>query len=139
MARTRILSTGTAQGPKIVLTLRCAKEQVETPHWAGRVTRQDASGIRLEVRCRRCGATAEHLLSQLPEGHQVYQVRVTGEDGPHLPAEMRPLPYLEESLCVLATSAQDAHERAEFAHSLPLAGHLTKYYIDGELHLNERF
>ena len=66
-------------------------------------------------------------------------MRITGEDGPHLPDELRPLPYLEESFSVVATSPQDAHERAEFAHSLRLAGHFTQYYINGGLHLDERF
>lgn len=139
MARIRILSTGTAQRPQTFLSLRCAVEQLETPHSTGRITARDDSGIRVEVKCRRCGATAEYLLPRLPEGYRVYQVRVTGEDGPHLPAELRPLPYLEESFEVMAGSPQEAHERAEFAHSLRLTGHLTQYYLDGVLHPDERF
>ena len=139
MSRTRTISTGTFHRPKTFLSLLCAVEQLETPHSAGRVMSQDSSGIRLEVRCRRCGTPAEHLLPQLPEGYQIFHVRITGEDGPHMPAEYRPLPYLEESFSVVATSAQDAHERAEFARTMRLAGHLTRYYIDGTLHLDERF
>lgn len=139
MARTRTLSTGIVQVPKTFMMLFCAAEQLETPHLAGRVISEDAPGVRLKVRCRRCGAVTGLQLPQLPEGHRVYQVRITGEDGPHMPAEYRPLPYLEESFSVVATSAQDAHERADFAHTLRLAGQLTRYYIDGLLHLDERF
>ncbi|MFD2786208.1 hypothetical protein [Hymenobacter rubripertinctus] len=139
MALTRIISTGSGYSPKAFILLPCAKEQQLTPHTAGRVTNSDASGISLQVKCRSCGAESVYQTAQLPEGYRMYEVRVTGEDGPHLPASLRPLPYLEESFSVVATSPQHAHEQAEFGHSLPLAGHLAKYYIDGALHLNERF
>lgn len=139
MALTRIISTGVGYYPKTFMPLVCAKEQQVTPHSAGRVVGSDASGISLQVKCRSCGAETVYHTAQLPEGYRVYQVHITGEDGPHLPAELRPLPYLEESFAVVATSLQDVHERAEFAHSLRLAGHLTQYYIDGVLHLDERF
>ncbi|SHJ40948.1 hypothetical protein SAMN02745146_3069 [Hymenobacter daecheongensis DSM 21074] len=139
MAHTRILSTGVGHTPKGFLSLHCTSEQQATPHSSGRVIAKGESGISLQVKCRSCGADSVYQMEQLPQGYQVYQVRITGEDGPHLPKELRPLPYLEESFSVVAVSAQDAHERAEFAHSLRLAGHLTQYYIDGTLHLDERF
>ena len=139
MALTRIISTGVGYYPKSFMRLPCAKEKQATPHAAGRVANSDASGISLQVKCRSCGTESIYQMEQLPEGYQVYQVRITGEDGPHLPQELRPLSYLEESFSVVAASAQDAHERAEFAHSLRLAGHLTQYYINGALHLDERF
>lgn len=139
MARTPVIATGTGHTPYALLLLFCATEQVDTPHSAGRVLSRSASGIHLEVKCRRCGKNQEHVLSQLPEGYRPYQVRVTGEDGPHLPDSMRPIPYLEEEFEVIGRSLQDAHDKAEFTHSLPFAGHLARYYINGELHLNERF
>ncbi|WP_167856906.1 hypothetical protein [Hymenobacter aquaticus] len=139
MARNSIISTGTGYSPHNLLTLFCEAEQTDTPHTGGRVLGRTATGVAVAVRCRRCGHVREHTLSPLPEGLQVYQVRITGEDGPHLPDSMRPLPFLEESFEVVAASLQDAHERAEFASSLRFAGHLVRYYINGEEHLNERF
>jgi hypothetical protein len=49
------------------------------------------------------------------------------------------VPYLEEEFEVVATSLQDAHERASFAHAMRLEGQLVLYYINGELHANEQF
>lgn len=137
MSHSSALSIGYT--PKTFQHWFCAKEQTTTPHVAGRVLSQDAVGIHLQARCRRCGFAHEQILDEFPEGHRLYQVRITGEDGPHLPNSMRPVPHLEETFCVVATSAQDAHERAEFSHTLRFAGQLVCYYIDGELHLDDRF
>ncbi|TGD81720.1 hypothetical protein [Hymenobacter wooponensis] len=139
MARNAVISTGTGYSPKNLLTLFCEAEQATTPHTGGRVMARTVAGVVVAVRCRRCGLVQEHTLSRLPDGLLVYRVRITGEDGPHLPDSMRPLPFLEESFEVVAASLQDAHERAEFACSLRFAGHLVCYYINGEEHLNERF
>lgn len=139
MARNAVISIGTGYSPKTLLPLFCEAEQTDTPHSAGRVLAHDGVGVVLEVKCRSCGQKQEYILSQLPGGFQVYQVRITGEDGPHLPDSMRPVPFLEESFEVVATSLQDAHERAEFACSVRFAGQLVRYYINGEEHLNERF
>lgn len=139
MARSSIIATGQGITPRTFQVLFCATEQALTPHSAGRLLAQDEAGISIEVKCRRCGNHSVYATPQLSDGYHVYQIRITGEDGPHLPAALRPLPYLEEAFAVVARSLQDAHERAEFACRLPFTGHLTHYYIDGELHLNERF
>lgn len=119
--------------------LFCRSEQCLTPHWAGRVLGRTEDGLELELHCRRCGHKSSCEVDILPTSHRVYQVRVTGEDHSALPARMRPLPWLEESFAVVATSAQHAHEVAELAHRTRFGGHLVKYYVNGELHLNERF
>jgi hypothetical protein len=139
MARKSVVSIGTGYFPQTFMPLFCVKDQADTPHSAGRVLARSASGIHLLVKCRWCGLMSEQTLAELPAGQYLYSVRVTGEDGPHLPDSMRPIPYLEESFEVFGTSLQDAHERAEFAHSMKFAGHLVCYYINGEHHLDERF
>ncbi len=131
--------TGRGFYPKTFICLYCTTDQAITPHAAGRVLARRGTELEIQTWCRKCRAKVTYITDELPAGYQVYQVRITGEDGPHLPAEFRPVPYLEEEFEVVATSPQDAHERAEFAHSLRLSGHLTHYYVNGELHLDERF
>lgn len=139
MARNLISSVGTGYSPATFLSLYCPTEQTETPHSAGRVLEHTGDVVRLVVRCRNCMSEYDFTLKSIPAGVRIYRVYVTGEDGPHLPDTKRPLAFLEEKFEVVAASPQEAHECAEFAHSLSFAGHLVKYYIDGELHLNERF
>ena len=93
----------------------------------------------MAVRCRRCGREDVYSTDDLPAGYEIYHVRVTGEDGLLLPEHLRPLPYMEEEFAVPGNSAQDAHERAEFACALRFQGHLTTWYINGSIHLDERF
>ena len=132
-------TTGKGYYPKTFQQLPCSKEQILTPHAAGRVVSIEDNIFNIQVSCRVCRAQHTYSSRQLPTGYQVYQVRITGEDGPHLPTEFRPVPYVEESFEVIATSSQDAHERAELAHKLNLQGQLTHFYINGTLHLDERF
>lgn len=121
--------------------LFCRHDQALTPYQAGRVLRQEEETVELELHCRRCGTRVLYETDQLPEGYRVYQVWVTAEDNPSLPAEFRPqpLPYMEEEFAVVATSAQGAYEAADFATSLPFRGHLVHWYVDGKIHLDERF
>lgn len=139
MASKAIASIGTGHHPKTFLSLYCTTDQAITPHAAGRVLARHGAELEIQTWCRKCRAQVSYITDELPAGYQVYLVRVTGEDGPHLPAELRPVPYLEEEFEVVATSPQDAHERADFAHSLRFTGHLTHFYINGEVHLDERF
>jgi hypothetical protein len=133
------ISTGTGYTPRTFLHLYCAAEQAITPHVAGRVLARHGIEIEIQAWCRKCRAQVLYITDALPAGYQIYKVRITAKDGPHLPAEFRPVPYIEEEFEVVATSIQDAHERAEFAHSMRLEGQLVLYYIDGELHADERF
>lgn len=139
MATIATIETGRGYYPKTFLPLYCTTDQAITPHAAGRVLARRGGEVEIQTWCRKCRSGVVYITDELPEGYQVYQVRITAEDGPHLPAEFRPLPYLEEEFEVVATSPQDAHERAEFAHSLRLSGQLTRYYVNGEVHLDERF
>lgn len=139
MANIPTVETGRAYSPTTFLSLYCTADQAITPHTAGRILARRGTELEIQTWCRKCRAQRVYITDELPAGYQVYQVRVTGEDGPHLPAEFRPVPYLEEEFEVVATSPQDAHERADFAHSLRFAGHLTRFYINGEVHLDERF
>ena len=129
---------GTGETPKTFIDLFCAKEHKVTPHWAGKIE-QEGGELRIQMRCRKCGTTSLYVTDELPAGYAVYDVTITGEDGPHLPEQLRPVPYLEEKLQVIGTSEQDAHQRAQFAHSLKFGGQLMKIYINGELHLDERY
>ncbi|RSK24920.1 hypothetical protein [Hymenobacter metallilatus] len=131
--------TGTGFRAGTFVQLYCIHDQAITPHSAGRVVDQAGGMIEIAVRCRKCGTQAIYATDQLPEGYQIYHIRITGEDGPHLPDELRPVPFVEEEFDVPGTSLQNAHERADFAHQLKLSGHLTRIYINGELHLDERF
>jgi len=131
--------TGTGFQAATFAELFCERDQHITPHAAGKILSLTGGMVEMAVRCRRCGLQAVHAMDQLPAGYQVYHVRVTGEDGPHLPAELRPVPYVEEEFDVVGASPQDAYERAEFAHSLRLTGQLTRFYLNGEVHLDERF
>ena len=131
--------TGTGSRAATFADLFCERDQQITPHAAGKVLSSNGGTVEIAVYCRQCGLQAVYATNQLPAGYQVYHVWVTGEDGPHLPDEFRPVPYVEEEFDVVGVSMQDAHERADFAHSLHLTGHLTKFYINGELHLDERF
>ena len=119
--------------------LFCMRDQQITPHSAGKVLSRNGDTVEIAVRCRKCRLQTSHSTSQLPASYQLYHIRVTGEDGPHLPDEFRPIPYVEEEFYLVGISPQDAHERASFTHSLHLNGHLTKFYIDGKLHPDERF
>lgn len=139
MGRDHSFLEGTGYLPKTFLHLYCMRDQAITPHAAGRVLMRQGEEIEIQTWCRKCRSRSSYITDGLPEDHQIYQVRITAEDGPHMPAEFRPLPYLEEQFEVVASSPQDAHERAGFSHSLRLAGQLTQYYINGELHLDERF
>lgn len=132
-------SEGTGYYPKTFVSLYCTTDQAVMPYAAGRVLARRGAALEIQTWCRRCRAKLVYITDELPTGYQVFQVRITAEDGPHLPAELRPVPYLEEEFEVVATSPQDAHERADFAHSLRLSGQFTQYYINGELHLDERF
>lgn len=97
--------------------------------------------MELKLHCNRCGNVVIYETDELPVNYRVYQVRVTGEDNTALAAEFRPqsLPFLEEAFAVVATSAQEAHELADFVAILRFKGHLVHHYVDGELHLDERF
>ncbi len=95
--------------------------------------------MRVDLHCRRCGNHVEHITNRLPDGYHAYHIRVTGEDGPHLPDEFRPLPYLEEEFLVVGRSNQDAYERAAFACGLHFSGHKTTWYVDGSEWRDERF
>lgn len=126
---------------KTFIELYCLREQTITPHRAGRVLEQHGPLVKLELYCRQCGAKVMHETDELPVGYRIYRVRVTGEDNPSLPVEFRPqpLPYIEEEMEIAATSAQHAHELAEYAQLSRFKGHLVKWYVDGLLHLDERF
>lgn len=139
MATLNLNNEGRGYSPKTFVLLYCMNDGALTPHSAGRVLKAQGTELEIEVKCRKCGTKAVYVTDQLPDGYQVYSVRLTGEDGPHLPADMRPLPFVEESFSVVATSLQDAHERADFAHSIKFSGHLVHCYINSELHLDERF
>ncbi len=133
------VSSGTGYAPKTFLHLYCTTDQAITPHAAGRVVARHGGELEVQTWCRKCRTNVLYITDELPPGYQVYRVRITAEDGPHLPAEFRPVPYLEEEFEVVATSLQDAHERASFAHAMRLEGQLVLYYINGELHANEQF
>ncbi|WP_170865306.1 hypothetical protein [Hymenobacter psychrotolerans] len=115
------------------------RDQEIIPHSAGKVLSRNGDTIAIAVHCRKCGRQAIYATDQLPDGYQVYHIRVTGEDGPHLPDEFRPIPYVEEEFEVVGSSLQDAHERAEFACTLRFQGHRTTWIINGLEHLDERF
>ena len=102
---------------------------------------QQGNLVAVELHCRKCGAKIQYSTQSLPAGYQVYQVRVTGEDNSELLAEFRPQPlvFLEEEFAVVGSSAQQAHEAAEFATALRLKGHLARWFVNGELHPDERF
>ncbi|RSK38984.1 hypothetical protein [Hymenobacter perfusus] len=131
--------TGTGFQTATFIPMLCTHDQKVTPHSAGKVLSRDGVMIEVELRCRICGLEVIYATDQLPDGYQIYHIRVTGEDGPHLPAEFRPLAYIEEEFEVVGNSLQDAHERAEFACTLRFQGHRTTWFIDGATHLDERF
>jgi hypothetical protein len=131
--------TGSRYPPRTFIQLYCKCHNGPTPHSAGRIALQEDSNIRIDLRCRRCGNRFDHTTSRLPDGYRPYHILVTGEDGPHLPAELRPLPYLEEEFLVVGCSNQDAYERAAFACELRFSGHKTTWYIDGNEWRDERF
>lgn len=131
--------TGIGFRPASFVQLFCMHDQEVTPHAAGKVLARSGDAVESAVRCRKCGQQAIYATDLLPTGYQVYQVRVTGEDGPHLPDELRPLPYIEEEFEVVGNSLQDAHERAEFACTLRFQGHRTTWLLNGLVHLDERF
>lgn len=121
------------------IDLFCLKDQCLTPHRAGRVLAQWGPVIELELHCQKCRTVVRYETDELPAGYRLYQVRITGEDNPADLAEFRPHPFLEEELAVVASSSQEAHGLADLATSLRFTGHLMRHYIDGVLHLNERF
>jgi hypothetical protein len=106
--------------------LYCTQDQAITPHAAGRITTRTGKRYEIAVRCRTCGQEAVYTASQLPEGYSIYAIRVTGEDGPHLPVGLRPVPFLEESFEVVGCT-------------LRFQGQRTIWYVNGKEHLDERF
>ena len=130
---------GTGFRPATFIQLFCMRDQTITPHSGGKVLSHNGGTIEIAVRCRKCGEQAIYATDQLPKDYRVYHVRVTGEDGPHLPDEFRPLSFVEEEFEVVGCSDQDAHERAEFACTLRFQGHKTTWFIDRTEHLDERY
>ena len=126
---------------KTFMHLFCQREQCLTPHWAGRVLSPHGPLVELELHCQRCGTKVRYETDKLPAGYRVYQVRLTGEDNPAELLEFRPqpLPFLEEEFAIVATSSQQAHELADALTSLRFVGHIVQHYVDGEVHLDERF
>ena len=127
--------------PGTFIHLFCRKDQCLTPHRAGRVLSQQWPMVKLELYCRRCGTKVLYETDELPASHRTYRVRITGESNPDLPAEFcsEEASFLEEEITVVAGSTQEAHETADFATSLRFSGHLVRHWVDGELHLDERF
>lgn len=109
-----------------------------TPHLVTRVLAVDAAGLRLAVRCTRCGTAGSYTAPELPGGMEMYAVRVVGEAGLD-PLTGQPLPGFEEEFTTIGSSRQDAYERSLFGRETRAAGQFVRTYLDGVEHRDERW
>ncbi|RFP66406.1 hypothetical protein D0N36_03395 [Hymenobacter lapidiphilus] len=142
MAKLNTVTGGTATFLKEFATLLCPVDKQPTRHTQQRVLahwpKSRTARWQILVKCEKCRLVHLWKTNEIPEGSQLYQVRVHAQGG-LIPELGKELPTLEEEFMVLAKSRQGAYLQSQFSSTIPTGGQLTETYIDGEVERDARF
>lgn len=135
-------AAGSATYQKVFANLHCPVDGELTKHaqrwvlayWPGHWK----AAWQILVRCSKCKLEHVWYTNEVPEGLQLFHVRIHAQ-GRVIPELNKEVPTLEEEFKLLAPSRQAAYLQAQFSSTMPTAGQLVETYIDGEVERDERF
>lgn len=142
MAKTIIINEGEMIRQQAFAIIPCPVDGEPTRHAQQRVIAHWPSHWKAKwhvlVRCSKCKLEHVWYTNELPDGLQLYQVRIHAQ-GRVIPEFNQEVPTLEEAFQMLATDRQAAYQQSQFSRTMQTSGQLVEVYVDGEIERDERY